>query len=110
MIASGQHLTRLRPGVLLDSYGDPVGLDWSNPETTRLNRATIKRGTAVDLKDLTGHAVATTGTAYVEGAVDLAKDDRLAEPDGTVWEVTGEGVIHHGLAGRHTIAALKRLT
>lgn len=109
MIASTTHVIRLRPRTTTDSYGD-VRVDWSNPERVRLRRATIKRGQATDVKDLTGHAIASSGTLYVEALVDVRKDDRLEELDGTVWEVDGEAVQHRGLAGRHTVANLKRLS
>lgn len=109
MIASTAYVYRLRPSVVVDSYGDER-VDWTSPERVRHRRATIKRGQATDVKDLTGHAIASSGTLYVEALVDVRKDDRLEELDGTVWEVDGDAVQHRGLAGRHTVANLKRLS
>lgn len=98
---------RLRPGVRLDSYGDPVGDDWDAAERVLLPGAVIQSPSVTEAPD-----AALTGARqlFAPGALDLKAEDRIETEAGEVWRVEGDARVRHGLAmGTFTTAKLARV-
>lgn len=99
-----QVVFRVRPGVKLDSYGEPVE-DWTNAERTRMAAIYVQSGSSAEDPD---KLLAGQRKLFVRGAVDLKAEDRI-EIDGELWRVEGDARVRHGLAmGTFTAATLSR--
>lgn len=99
-----QVVYRLRPGVKLDSYGDPVE-DLDNPERERLVGAYVQSGQLMEDPD---RLLAGQRKLFAPGSHDLKAED-LIEVDGELWRVEGDARIRHGLAmGTYTAAILSK--
>lgn len=97
---------RIRPGVKLDSYGDPVAADWVNAERVQLVGAVVQSPSTTEDPDglLAGHR-----NLFAPGVLDLKAEDLVEDADGNCWRVLGNPRIRHGLAmGTFTMAKLER--
>lgn len=100
---------RLRAGMTVDSYGDPVE-SWTTPERTPLRGATVQNLSIVEDDGVSRHITRRRKTLYAPGTVDLRKEDRI-EADGEIWKVDGDPVIRAGLATTvYTTAELERVS
>jgi hypothetical protein len=100
---------RLRAGVAVDSYGDPVE-SWDAPERVRLKGASVQNVSVIEEEGTARHIIRGRKTLYAPGRVDLTAHDRI-EAGGEVWKVAGDPVVRAGLASCvYTTAELERVT
>lgn len=100
---------RLRAGVGVDSYGDPVE-SWDAAERVPLRGATVQdqRVGTEEIEGVVRHIIRDEKVLFVPGAADLTASDRI-EVSGEVWRVNGAPNVRAGLASSvYTTATLSR--
>lgn len=105
---TGPPVYTLRPGVVLDSYGDPSE-DWANPVRARLKGATIQPVLSGDVTDSARTVLTDERVLFVAGNPPLSHDARV-EYLGEVWRVDGTPALSRPLAsGAYISATLRRV-
>jgi hypothetical protein len=99
----------LLPGIVEDSYGDPVE-SWDAPERKRLHGAAVQEVTSVEDDDSVRPLLTDERRLFVPGKVPIRPEHRI-ESDGDVWRVDGKPITRRGLASSvYTTATLRRLS
>ena len=106
---------RLRPGVTLDSDGDPVE-SWETPDRLRLRHVTLQESSSEDEDGLAQRSLGSKRLTrsgrkiFVPYAADVVANDRV-EIDGQLWRVDGNPNPRRGLATSvYTTVTLARLS
>lgn len=106
----GATITRLRATMTTDSYGDPVGEDWSTPDRLVLRRAEVQAVSADETETPSGTHTTDERVLYALGRPDVREGDRI-EVGSEVWRVDGPPVVREGLASdRFLTASLRRVS
>lgn len=104
-----EHVWRIRPGVVEDSYGDPVE-SWPNASKIRLRGASKQSVSAVEEDGANRRLLTDEALLFCPGRPDLRSEDRVRIGH-EVWRVDGTPVVRRGLAiGDETVANLRRYT
>jgi len=106
---------RLRPGVTLDSDGDPTE-SWEQPDRLRLPKATVQESSSEDEDGLSQRALGSKRLTrsgrkvFLPYRADVVANDRV-EIDGQVWRVDGNPNPRAGLSTTvYTTVTLARLS
>jgi hypothetical protein len=100
---------RLRAGVGVDSYGDPVE-SWDAPDRLILRGATVQDLSTVEDEGPAKRVIRGEKVLFAPGLADVRAEDRI-EHRGEVWKVNGDPIVKRGLASApFTFAALDRVT
>jgi len=103
-------ITRLRATPGVDSYGDPVAEDWSQPDRLVLRRAEVQAVNADETETAAGSTTVDERVLYALGRPDVREGDRI-EVGSEVWRVDGPPIVRQGLAsGRFLTASLRRVS
>ena len=106
---SAPTVTRLRAGLVLDSYGDATE-SWDAPTRFVLAGAVVQDVSVVEEDSTSRRVLRGERTLYVPGPAALTADDRV-EVGSEVWQVDGRPEIRRGLASSvYTTARLTHVT
>lgn len=88
--AFGETVVRLRAVVVLDPYsGEPVALDWTDPDQLDINGCAFAPGGSEEPLEQGRNAVVTSPTVYAPTGADVEARDRLVIR-GRTWDVDGD--------------------
>ena len=89
---SGVTVTRLRAPLASDAYsGAATVRNWAAAASTAIAGCAIDPGGSVEVRSVNRETVTTTPTLYAPFSADVLPSDRVTDPDGVTWEVTGRG-------------------